>query len=130
MAGMFPLQGKHICKGRRFWYNDITIEVYVFGLHWESHSVALFLFSKLVGLYNNPAPVPRLGLFLCKKEQKKNFRLKRLRGDTIESSSAAAPVSGTEPRCGGCSADRHRKHSDKAPSGRHPIFLLSSCIIS
>lgn len=30
-----------------FWYNDIMIEVYIFGLHWESHSVALFFVSQI-----------------------------------------------------------------------------------
>ena len=29
-----------------FLYNGLKIEVYVFGLHWESHSVALFLLPK------------------------------------------------------------------------------------
>ena len=30
-----------------FWYNDSTIEVYVFGLHWESHSVALLFVAQI-----------------------------------------------------------------------------------
>lgn len=46
-----------------FWYNNFTIEVYVFGLHWESHSVALFLLPKWPDIRKN-APEGNSGAFL------------------------------------------------------------------